>query len=157
MSKLKGVVVFFRLFILVSGVSAIVMLPAGCRQEQGCTDPHARNFDSHADDSCCCRYNAYLLFWHNYTTAGNLYYFSGVSKLIYYLDEQELGSMDVMRFTQESPVCGDKHAFTATIDLGSEKLRQANYKIMGNNGQTYWTGDVTLRADTCVKTRLIFK
>ncbi|MFN8207962.1 MAG: hypothetical protein U0T82_11225 [Bacteroidales bacterium] len=145
------------LFILWSGVMGIAMLNAGCGHEEGCTDPHARNFDSKADDSCCCRYNGYLLFWHNNTTAGNLYYFSGVSRLIYYLDDRELGSMDVMRFTDQSPTCGDKHAFTATIDLGSEKSRLAKYKIMGNNGQTYWNGDVTIKADTCVKTRLIFK
>jgi hypothetical protein len=157
MSNRKKITNFFSLFILLPIVCGMNFLLVGCRHEQGCTDPHARNFDSRADDSCCCRYNAYLLFWHNNTTAGNLYYFSGVSKLIYYLDEQELGSMDVMHFTEQSPTCGNKQAFTATIDLGSEKSRQATYRIMGNNGQTYWKGDVTLKADTCLKTRLIFK
>jgi hypothetical protein len=157
MKNTRIVVNLVRLLILLSGIPVTILLPAGCRHEQGCRDPHARNFDTHADDSCCCRYNGYLLFWHNNTTAGNLYYFSGVSKLIYYLDEQELGSMDVMRFTDQSPACGDKYAFTATIDLGSNKSRQAHYKIMGNNGQTYWTGDITIKADTCVKTRVIFK
>lgn len=128
-----------------------------CKNERGCTDPHARNFNTHSDDSCCCQYNAYVLFWHNNTTAGNLRYFSGASRLIYYLDDRELGSMSVLRFVMQSPVCGDDSAFTATIDLGSELSRMAHYRITGDNGISYWSGVLELKADTCIKTRLVFK
>jgi hypothetical protein len=139
------------------GVLMITLGAFSCKSSKGCPDRHARNFDIGADDSCCCEYNAYLVFWHNNTTAGNLYYFSGASTLTYFLDGKELGSQSVMRFVSKSPPCFHDSAFTAIIDLGTEKSRKSSYRVVGNNGITYWEGSLTLKADTCFKTRLVFK
>ena len=115
----------------------------------GCTDPDSYTYDSDAtDDDNSCLYTGDIVFWYGEDVAEWL---SGweVSSITIYVDGKIAGSQNATLYFQSAPNCGGNATMSYTVDLGSQKSKTISYYTVDSDGDTSWSGDIVINANSC--------
>ncbi|GAA0876086.1 hypothetical protein GCM10009118_24960 [Wandonia haliotis] len=140
MKKVK----LITLGLLLAGTTALT----GCKKE-GCIDANAVNYDSEAKkDDNSCKYEGRVVFWHGQETAQNLS-FTGTTSLLYYVNDELVGSSAASTYWTGAPSCGTDGTVTDTKDLGIAKNKGYSYRVDNQSGFTIWSGTVNYTANNC--------
>ncbi len=132
-------------------VTSIVL--ASCKKE-GCTDPEAVNFceDCKKDDNTCT-FEGSTVLWYGKTVSDSTQA-SGITSFSYTIDSKVAGSSASNVYYTVKPTCGENGSITYTKDLGKDKSKTVAYEVKDNTGLVLWSGNVDLKANTCVETEL---
>ena len=140
--------------LLLSMVSLLMLvLVSGCKKE-GCTDPDSKNYDPEAKvDDHSCQYEGSVVFWYNKTTSDSLMSYDAQSLTIY-VDNQVIGSYATNVYFTSQPDCSTQSVVTTTKDLGPAKSKSYSYKVVDDDGYTWWQGNINIDANTCLALEL---
>jgi len=133
-------------------ISGTVTL-SSCRKE-GCTDKTAKNYNEKAKkDDGTCAFEGSVVFWYDQSVA-NFLDGDGATTLYFYLDGQLVGSQGALMYWTSAPTCGQNSSITVTKDLGTVKSKTYTYKVIDQTGFEYWSGSLSVDANTCLKQQL---
>ncbi len=122
---------------------------------KGCMDAMAKNFNANAEeDDGSCIFTADLVFWYNFPTSNFLEVF-GHTELHYYLDEKIIGEGGIKEPFIHAPDCFADSTISTSVDLANVKSKSFSYRVLNQNDDEVWSGNVTLQADSCTQVRLI--
>lgn len=122
------------MILLVSGLTFM-----GCQQE-GCTDPDARNYDSEADkDDGSCVYEGEAIFW---TDADY-----GVGTIDVSVEGTFVGT--ITSYSNYIPDCGESGFVTITRDVGTY-----SFSAEAQDGTKWSGGSITINKNDCSTMRL---
>ncbi len=134
---------------------AVLLVNTGCKKE-GCTDPDSINYDSEAKkDDGSCEYIASAVFWFNEATSDSLLAYD-VTSFTIFVDDEEVGTLDVSDYLTGEPYCGQESAITVMKNLGSDKTRQSSYSVIDQDGYEILSGRVNFVANTCPAIQLVY-
>ncbi len=140
------------LSLAIIALMGIVIMPS-CKTE-GCTNPNAENYDAEADKDCgCCQYSASVVFWYNQSAAEYLMDDDATS-LTFYINGQIVGSTGTNVYWPSALSCGSNGSITVEKDLGEETSKTYSYAVKDQTGFTYWNGNITFEAGTCISQQL---
>jgi hypothetical protein len=140
--------------IYISIVLFAVFSLQSCSKTTGCQDPNAENFNADAKEDCnCCEYEGNLVFWQAKASADD-FADLGVKTLFYYVDEQLVGSSSATFYWSGKPNCGQNGTVTVTKDLKGSKSRAYTYKVIDEDGFTWYDGILNFDANTCLSFEL---
>jgi hypothetical protein len=121
---------------------------------KGCTDETAENFDVHAKKSDnTCTYKGSVVFWYGKETSQQLIS-SGATSLIYYFDNQLVGSTSTSVYFNGAPECGQNGTITSEKSLGGNKRGAFAYRVEDQLGLKRFEGVVDLAGAGCMKVEL---
>ncbi|WP_107039293.1 hypothetical protein [Brumimicrobium mesophilum] len=132
------------------------ILFSSCKKE-GCTNPVAENYDAKAKTSDkSCTYSVDVVFWFDEVTSQALMG-SGIDKLKFYLNEENIGTSNTDIFWEEAPKCdeGGSIRFTKTLEKASfEPFYYYVTDADDEDQETIWSGITQLDTDSCRVIRL---
>lgn len=138
---------------------AVVLLGitvTNCKKEKvkGCMDKDSKNYNPSAEESDgSCKYEGQVVFWYNQTTSSALVA-DGATALTYYVNGAVVGSSATSVYFTGAPSCGQSASITVTKDLGSDKSKSYSYSVKDQDGFEYYSGNITITANTCLKFQL---
>lgn len=133
----------------------IPFLFMACKKKEGCTDLDAIDYDAEAQiDDQSCSYKGSAVFWFNESTSNNLEG-TGAVFLLYFRDENLLGSRSTNDYVANMPDCGDDKSFTINSSFGPEKSLERTYRVVDQDGSTRWTVTIGFIPNTCVSVPLV--
>jgi hypothetical protein len=141
-------------------LSAVTMLftISSCKKEKvkGCMDKDSKNYNAAAEeDDASCAYEGSIVFWQSEANAQALID-GGSTALTYYIDGAIVGSSAASIFFKGgSPDCGNSAAVTAKKDLGKTKTKASTFKVIDQDNDVIYSGNVTFTANTCLALELI--
>lgn len=143
----------FRCFSYVLVISLLSVV--SCKDKEGCTNPNAINYDADAEtENGTCKDEGSLMFWIDQETFGYLYNEHTVQELNFYINGKLRGTQDVTKFFTSEPVCDSSFTFTGHVPFGGGEW--VNYKVLDEDNQEFWSGDIVIPADQCNKLELIY-
>jgi hypothetical protein len=78
----------------------------------------------------------------------------GVTSFTFYLNNEIIGSSSANVYSVNTPTCGSGGAVTKTMDLDAEESATFNYKVVDENGDTWWEGTVKIEDGGCINQQL---
>ena len=139
---------------ILSLVSLTMLLVVSACKREGCTDPDSVNYDPQANvDDHSCQYQGSVVFWYNKATSDTLLAYDAQS-LTFYVDDQVVGSYATNVYFTSQPDCKTESVVKVTKDLGSAKSKSYSYKVVDDDGYTWWQGNVNIDANTCLALQL---
>ena len=128
---------------------------SSCEKEiTGCTNSSAINYNPNADvDNYSCQYQGSIVFWYNQTTA-QIFNSNNINSLIYYVDNQIIGSSSTSVYFTAIPDCGYSGAITYTSNMGSNMSESILVKVKDETGFILYEFAVMLQADVCLQQEL---
>ncbi|HPD66350.1 MAG TPA: hypothetical protein P5050_11615 [Bacteroidia bacterium] len=144
----KAILIFSALFFTIA-------LFESC-DKTGCTDPDSMNYDPKAtQDDGSCQYQGQVVLWFDKTTRTKLLNMGAIS-LTYFLDGYEVGKTSAAAAQDAEPGCGQAGPVTATKNIGNVKTLSVKYEVYETGTATlYFSGNVTVVANQCVKVKLV--
>jgi hypothetical protein len=130
--------------IIYASLASVLMLTTlnACKKE-GCTDSFATNYDEKADsDNGTCTYTGTVQFWYG-KSASDWLDTVEVTSLAYYVDNQLIGSSAANVYFTGDPSCTQANVVRKTMDLGLAKTKTVPYKVVDQNSDVIWSGNVT--------------
>lgn len=126
-----------------------------CKDKEGCTNPNAINYDSDAEkEDGSCKAEGQVMFWINTQTFGYLYNDLSVQELSFYIDGELEGSQSVSKFFPTEPTC--ESSFTFTKQVPFEGGDWVDYKVLDEEDNELWSGEVVIPAEQCNKLELVY-
>jgi hypothetical protein len=134
-----------KAIILMLSVSALFV--SSCRKA-GCIDMDATNYSASAKKSDgSCTYAESLIFWQDQASAQS---WSGIAtNLYYYVDGQLVGSSAANVYFTGTPSCSQNGLTSALIDMGKNKSKSINVKVVDDTGFEWWNEYVIVSAGAC--------
>lgn len=142
--------------VLLIAIVLLGMTVSNCKKEKvkGCMDKDSKNYNSAAEESDgSCKYEGQVVFWYNQATSTFLVG-DGATALTYYVNGAVVGSSATSVYYPSAPNCGQSASITVTKDLGSDKTKSYSYSVKDQTGFEYYSGNVTISANTCLKLEL---
>ncbi len=78
----------------------------------------------------------------------------GVTSFTFYLNNEVIGSSAADVYSVNTPDCGNGGAVTKSVDLEGDDSATLNYKIVDEDGDTWWEGTVKIEDGGCVNQQL---
>jgi hypothetical protein len=78
----------------------------------------------------------------------------GVTSFTFYLNNEIIGSSSANVYSVSEPTCGSGGVVTKTMDLDSEESATYNYKVVDEDGDTWWEGSVKIEDGGCLNQQL---
>jgi len=78
----------------------------------------------------------------------------GVTSFTFYLNNEIIGSSSANVYSVNTPTCGSGGAVNKTMDLDSEESATFNYKVVDEDGDTWWEGTVKIEDGGCINQQL---
>lgn len=78
----------------------------------------------------------------------------GTTSFTFYLDNEIIGSAAANVYSVNTPSCGSGGAVTKTMDLDSQSSATFSYKVVDEDGYTWWEGTVKIEDGGCVNQQL---
>jgi hypothetical protein len=142
--------------IIYASLASVLMLTTlnACKKE-GCTDSFATNYDEKADsDNGTCTYTGTVQFWYG-KSASDWLDTVEVTSLAYYVDNQLIGSSAANVYFTGDPSCTQANVVRKTMDLGLAKTKTVPYKVVDQNSDVIWSGNVTFDGTkSCINIQL---
>ncbi|MFN5208740.1 MAG: hypothetical protein ACK5D8_04545 [Bacteroidota bacterium] len=142
--------------IIYASLASVLMLTTlnACKKE-GCTDSFATNYDEKADsDNGTCTYTGTIQFWYG-KSASDWLDTVEVTSLAYYVDNQLIGSSAANVYFTGDPSCTQANVVRKTMDLGLAKTKTVPYKVVDQNSDVIWSGNVTFDGTkSCINIQL---
>ena len=134
-----------KIVVLVLAISALLV--SSCRKS-GCTDLDATNYSASAKQSDgSCTYSESLIFWQDQATAQSWAGFA--TTLYYYVDGQLVGSSAANVYFSGTPSCSQNGLTSTEIDMGKNKSKSVNVKVIDDTGFEWWNEFISVTAGSC--------
>jgi hypothetical protein len=78
----------------------------------------------------------------------------GVTSFTFYLNNEVIGSSAADVYSVNTPDCGNGGAVTKSVDLEGDDSATLNYKVVDEDGDTWWEGTVKIEDGGCVNQQL---
>lgn len=125
-----------------------------CEKEiEGCTDIEAINYNSNANKSGTCSYDAILTFFLTQSSSTDLIN-SGLTSIKIYINNEYAGILPTNIFFASIPTCGENGTLEIPYQLGTNKSTQLIITVTDNNNIAFYSGVATLKAKDCLKIAL---
>ncbi|MFM9945547.1 MAG: peptidylprolyl isomerase [Bacteroidia bacterium] len=124
----------------------------GCKKD-GCTDTNAENFCKECKNGGNCQFSANIVFWYNQNTSKTAIA-TGSNSFKYYVDGNLVGTTKATFHTNGVVDCDQDSVLKIAIALGSNKNKNAIYKVTDQDGVVIWEGNADLQAKQCTKVEL---
>jgi hypothetical protein len=125
-----------------------------CKKKEGCKDSSAENFDADAKVNCCCTFKGSVVFWYS-NNSSIVLQTQGKTSLKFFVDDVEVGTCNTTKYWNAAPECGDAASITVVKELGSDKSKSFDYKVLDQNGSIIWFGTQEWKGKTCAKVELV--
>ncbi len=133
---------FFALFIMLTS----------CYEEEtiyGCTDLSSINYNPLAEiNDGTCLYTADAVIWYGQSVSAFLQS-NGITSLRFYVDGNLIGSSASNVFWTGQPTCNQNGSITVFKDLESSSSGFANYSVLDQFGNSYWSGTLMFNGGRC--------
>lgn len=138
-------------------ISAMLISMISCTQKtedekpvKGCTDPIALNFDTNANENCCCEYNAKLTFYIDAPKSMLLRENKPDARFVFMIDGTMVGMTFISDLKNEESDCNDDKEFSFNYKL-DKKMDQMTITIMyypspDDNGIMYNVQEYVVKA-----------
>ncbi len=144
---------FFRILSYFFVVSLLSI--TSCKDKEGCTNPNAINYDSDAEkEDGSCKVEGQVMFWINTQTFGYLYNDLSIQELSFYIEGNFEGSQSVSTFSATEPAC--ESSFTLTRQVPFDGGDWVSYKVLDEDDNELWSGEVVIPAEQCNKKQLVY-
>ncbi|MEY4330584.1 MAG: hypothetical protein RL609_1332 [Bacteroidota bacterium] len=78
----------------------------------------------------------------------------GATSFTFYLNNEVIGSSAADVYSVNTPDCGDGGAVTESVDLEGDDSASISYKVVDQDGTTWWEGSVKIEDGGCLNQQL---
>jgi hypothetical protein len=78
----------------------------------------------------------------------------GATSFTFYLNNEVIGSSAADVYSVNTPDCGDGGAVTESVDLEGDDSASISYKVVDQDGTTWWEGNVKIEDGGCLNQQL---
>jgi hypothetical protein len=98
--------------------------------------------------SCSKETSGELTFWYG-SDIPTLASLLSVNSFTFYLDGEIIGSSSASVYSTSSPACGSGGAVSKDVDLDQEDSASLPYRVVDEDGDTWWEGTVKIEDGGC--------
>ena len=146
--------------ILLFSLSLITLVSCETTPIEGCTDPNAINYNYNADiNNNSCDFNSDIIFYLD-QNAGIYLYNTGVQKLTFYLEGNNIGSQYNYGgfFTSETdPECYNSYFTTGSVFWSNISYHTVNWEVEDELGNILFNSSSTIAGNECLAVQLTAK